>query len=130
MGLYAGGMRGLERQVLLNGVDACMATCRGVGAVLVLWLVSPTVEAFFVWQIAISATHTGLVAVFLWRNIPTSTRVPCFRVQMLKNTWRFAAGIAGTNLLATILRQMDKVILTRMLSLEMFGYYSLAMLWL
>jgi O-antigen/teichoic acid export membrane protein len=126
IGLYSGGMRGLQRQVLLNAIDALMSTCRGVGAVLILWIVSPTVEAFFTWQIAVSVIHTVVVAVSLWHSMPDAVGATCFRRQLLLNTWRFAAGIAGTNILTTILRQLDKVILTRMLSLEMFGYYSLA----
>jgi O-antigen/teichoic acid export membrane protein len=53
LSFYSGGLTGLQRQVLLNGINMAMATLRGLGAVLVLWLVSPTVEAFFTWQMVI-----------------------------------------------------------------------------
>lgn len=126
MALYVGGLRGLQHQVLLNAIDAVMATCRGIGAVLVLWAVSPTLEAFFLWQVVISATHTALMAGCLWRSLPKASQPPNFRWRYFLELWRFAVTIAGTSVVTTILRQADKVILSRMLSLEVFGYYSLA----
>ena len=72
IGLYSGGLMGLQRQVLLNGINVVMATFRGLGGVLILWLVSPTVEAFFSWQIAVGATQVGLIAFFLRRSLPSA----------------------------------------------------------
>lgn len=125
-GLYAGGLMGLQRQVLLNGINATMATFRGLGAVLVLWLVSPTVEAFFYWQILVSMVDISVIVFFLWRSLPRAARAPRFRRELLQNIWRFAAGIAGITALATVLTQLDKIILSRLLTLEQFGYYMLA----
>lgn len=124
--LYSGGLMGLQRQVLLNAITSVIATLRGVGAVLILWLVSPTIEGFFLWQIVVSVTHAGLMAFSLWRSLPAAAETPRFRYQLLRNVWRFAAGMTGVSVLATILMQLDKVILSRMLSLQMFGYYTLA----
>ena len=126
MGFYSGGLMGLQRQVLLNVINVLMATFRGLGAVLILWLVSPTVEAFFSWQIVVSVVHIGLIVLFLWRSLPHAAEPPRFRRELLLNIWRFAAGMTGITVLVTILTQLDKVILSRMLSLEMFGYYALA----
>ena len=123
---YTGGLMGLQRQGLLNGILSVMATVRGAGAVLTLWLVSPTVEAFFLWQIIVSLTKTGLLALFFWRSLPYDDQAPRFRPPLLVNIWRFATGVTGVTILATLLTQLDKIILSRMLSLEMFGYYSLA----
>ena len=123
---YSGGLMGLQRQVLLNGINVVMATFRGLGAVLILWLVSPTVEAFFSWQIVVSFVHIGLIVFFLWRSLPDAAEAPRFRRDLLLNIRRFAAGMTGIAVLVTILMQLDKIILSRMLSLEMFGYYILA----
>jgi len=125
-GFYSGGLRGLQRQVLLNGINIVMATFQGLGAVLILWLVSPTIEAFFSWQIVAGVIYIGLIAFFLWRSLPPAAGAPRFRRDLLLNIWRFAAGMTGITVLATILTQLDKVILSRMLSLTMFGYYTLA----
>jgi O-antigen/teichoic acid export membrane protein len=123
---YSGGLMGLQRQVLLNGINVVVAAFRGLGAVLILWLVSPTAQAFFLWQIAVSALNIGLIFFFLWRNLPPAAEAPHFRRKQLLSIWRFAAGMTAIGIMTTLLTQLDKVILSRMLSLEMFGYYSLA----
>ncbi len=123
---YSGGLMGLQKQVLLNAINIGMSTLRGVGAVLILWLIFPTIQAFFSWQIIISIINTGLLSFFLWHRLPRAERRATFKKQLLKGIWRFAAGMSGISILATILTQLDKIILSNMLTLEMFGYYTLA----
>jgi O-antigen/teichoic acid export membrane protein len=124
--LYSGGLMGLQCQVLLNGFNIIMATLRGGGAVLVLWLISPTVQAFFVWQIFISAVRALLIAVLLWRSLPPTDKTARFKLKLFRKIWRFAAGMTGISAMALLLSQMDKIILSKMLTLKMFGYYTLA----
>ncbi len=128
IGFYSGGLMGLQKQVLLNVINACMGTLRGAGAVLILWLVSPTIQAFLFWQFGISIINAFLFALFLWRSLPRGENKAAFETQLLKGIWRFAAGMSGISILAVILTQLDKIILSKMLSLEMFGYYMLASL--
>ncbi|MBU2575063.1 MAG: oligosaccharide flippase family protein [Elusimicrobia bacterium] len=125
-GFYSGGLMGLQRQVLLNIINVSIGTFRAVGAVLVLWLIASTIQAFFIWQIISSAVNVGLLAFFLWRRLPRSENNAVFQKQLLKGIWRFTAGMSGIAVLGTILTQLDKVILSKMLSLEIFGYYMLA----
>jgi O-antigen/teichoic acid export membrane protein len=123
---YQGGLLGLQRQAALNALLIAMSTLRNGGAALILWLVSPTVVAFFMWQIVVSALHVSLITFLLWRSLPRAPGAPRFQPSLLKNIWRFAAGMSGITLTALILTQLDKVILSKLLSLEMFGYYTLA----
>ncbi|MBU2461506.1 oligosaccharide flippase family protein [bacterium] len=125
-GFYSGGLMGLQKQVLLNVINISISTLRGAGAILILWLVSPTIQAFFLWQIVISITNAFLLAFFLWRRLPLGEKRAVFQKQLLKGIWRFSAGMSGISILAAILTQLDKVILSKMLSLEIFGYYMLA----
>src|SRR5262249_54555020 len=78
------------------------------------------------WQIVASATLTLVCAYVLWHRLPSFGQSPRFRWPLLQESWRFAAGLAGTSFLTVILTQTDKVILSKMLTLEMFGYYSVA----
>jgi len=126
IGFYSGGFMGLQKQVLLNVINVFMSTLRGGGAVLILWLVSPTIQAFLLWQIGISIINAFLLALLLWRELPQSESKAVFQKHLLKGIWRFAAGMSGISILAVILTQLDKVILSKMLTLEMFGYYMLA----
>lgn len=124
--LYSGGMMGLQRQVALNLLIAILATLRFGGAALMLLLVEPTIEVFFSWQILVSLLQSFAAGVLLWLNLPKSERASRFKQPLLGRVWRFAAGVAGISMLAVILMQMDKIILSKLLTLEMFGYYSLA----
>jgi O-antigen/teichoic acid export membrane protein len=126
VGFYSGGLMGLQKHVLLNVINGGMSLLRGGGAVLILWLISPTIQAFLSWQVLISMVNTVFLALFLWRALPPYEKRAVFQIQLLKGIWRFAVGMSGISALAVILTQMDKIILSRMLSLEMFGYYTLA----
>jgi O-antigen/teichoic acid export membrane protein len=123
---YQGGLLGMQRQVLLNAIVAVVGTLRGAGAVLILWLVSPTIQAFFAWQVVVGALGTGACAFFVWRTLPASEARPRFRSALLRDVWRFAAAVSGNAIVGVFLTQIDKVVLSGMLSLEMFGYYALA----
>ena len=124
--LYGGGLMGLQLQVHYNTILAFMATFRNIGAVLILWLVSPTIQAFFVWQCTAALLHSLLLGLFLWRGLPKATAHSKFRVLVFAQLWRFSAGVGGISILAMILTQLDKIILSKLLSLDQFGYYILA----
>jgi O-antigen/teichoic acid export membrane protein len=124
--LYSGGLMGLQRQVLLNTVNIGAITFRHLGAVMALWLISPTVQVFLLWQVIGCALNTCCLAQFFWRRLPSAPARAGFRVAVLRGIWRFAAGMTGITILSTILTQLDKIMLSRMLSLEAFGYYTLA----
>lgn len=126
--LYSGGLLGLQRQIALNVCLVVMMTVRNFGAVLVLWLVSPTIQAFFAWQLAATALHALVVRELLFRSVPGTRRKVRFRLAVVSRMWRFAAGLSATSLLVLVLTQMDRVVLSRILSLENFGYYTLAAL--
>ena len=126
IGFYKGGMTGLQKQVLLNITNMVMSTLRGAGAVFILWRVSQTIQAYFLWQIIISVINNIVLALLLWRILPFSKERAVFQKRLLKGIWKFAAGMSGITILSVILTQIDKVILSKMLSLENFGYYTLA----
>jgi O-antigen/teichoic acid export membrane protein len=124
--IYSGGLRGLDRQPLLNVISGTAATVRGLGAVAVLWLISPTIQAFFLYQIIVSAVETSCLGWALWRSLPGSGTSATFAVNHLKRVWQFSAGMAGITFVVLLLTQTDKIILSRMLPLDLFGYYTLA----
>jgi O-antigen/teichoic acid export membrane protein len=123
--LYTGGLQGLQRHVRLNVITGAAVTVRGVGAVAVLLLVSPTIHAFFTWQVIASLLHVAALRVGLWQALP-GTGSARFDVGELRRVWRFAAGMTAISAVTLALTQVDKVVLSRVLSLEMFGYYTIA----
>jgi O-antigen/teichoic acid export membrane protein len=123
---YQGGLMGLRRQVLLNTFRVITTTLTSGGAVLVVWLVSPTITAFLLWQIAVSAVQAVLFSFLLWRSLSGSAWAARFRPGLIRNIWRFAAGMSGIAIVGLLLTQIDKVLVSKLLSLRVFGYYALA----
>ena len=126
VGFYTGGLYGLQEQKLLNVINIISSVVRSFGAFLVLAYVSPTIQAFLIWQLIAAALHCFLLVFFYWKKLPAASGKPRFKSNLLKEVWRYAAGMAGTSSLVLILTQTDKLILSKMLTLEDFGYYSLA----
>lgn len=124
--IYSSSIAGLQRQVLQNIIVSLMATIRGLGAVGVLLWVSPTIEAFFLWQGLISLVTTAIFVAVVYRILPSPPRTARFSLPALLGIWRFAAGMVGITLLSLLLMQVDKILLSRLLTLEGFGYYALA----
>lgn len=125
-GLYSAGLSGLQRQVVLSTINISIATLRGLGALIILWKFSPTLQALFLWILVVSILQTSLVGFVLWRSLPRAKTTATFQGTLLLNTWRFSVGMGGITILGVIITQMDKAILSRMLNLTMFGYYVLA----
>ena len=123
LSIYTGGLNGLQRQVLVNINLAVFATLQGLGALAILYLIAPTVQVFFVWQALVALLQVVVMRIALWRHIPPGGR---FRRGVLCEIWRFAAGVSGISLLSMVLTQMDKVLLSKFLSLSDFGYYAFA----
>ena len=123
---YYGCFIGLQRQVLLNIYSSFFATVRSAGAALVLWLVSPSVESFFIWQCVVSLTTLLVIRVGVVRAVPGWSQSPVFSIYALKRLGHFATGMGVSNILSFALMQVDKIILSKLLSLRDFGYYMLA----
>lgn len=126
--IYRSSIVGLEKQVILNVVTVVMSTLRGLGAVGVLMWVSPTINAFFIWQGIISALSVVILIPVLYKALPASQTSGRFSWVAVTQIWRYAAGIMLITLLSFLLMQTDKILLSRLLTLEHFGYYTLAAL--
>lgn len=126
VGMLIGGLMALERQVLANQLQVAVTTLRTLGALAVLYGVSRSVQAFFLWQAVVSLGYVVATLALLQRSLPTVQRPARFTVSLLVEQWRFAASVAVANILGVLLVQADKVMLSRLLPLAEFGYYSLA----
>lgn len=123
--LYRSAIQGLQDQVWLNLATSGFATLRGLGVIPVLWL-SPTVQAFFVYQAVLTGLEALVLALRMRGLLPVAPAPLRFRWQALRDIWRFAAGMSGITVLAVLLTQTDKLLLSRLLPLAEFGHYALA----
>lgn len=126
--LYSGGLLGLEKHVLLNSLISSQSILRHVGASFLLWIVGPSITVFFAWSALVSMLQVLVLAMMLWKLInQEGTRIrKSFDISILKKVWRFTASVATTQIITVAIRQADKLVLSKMLSLEWFGFYMLA----
>lgn len=123
---YVGCLNGLQKQVALNCLNIIGSTIRSIGAVLILWLISPSVEAFFAWNAISGLGMLIAYRVVFYNGVSESKNKVQFCLYSLRRVKHFIAGVGIINVLALLLTQLDKLILSKILSLQDFGYYSLA----
>lgn len=124
--LYVGCLAGLERQVLLNFLQIIFGTLRTFGAIGVLWWISPTLEAFFVWQLVTALITVASFAIVCWWVMPLRGQSARFSLIALRGVWRFATGLGATSAVTFLLSNLDRLILSKFISLTAFGYYNVA----
>lgn len=124
--IYRGVLFGMERQVWYNSVYALLSTVRYVGAAIIVIWINPTVEAFFWWQAVCSLLIVAILAAASHHWMPLAGRVSRFSPAALRSVTTFAGGLSLTTLSGLLLTHFDKLMLSRVLSLDAFGHYMLA----
>lgn len=123
--LYQGALMGSHRLALQSGINMIMATLSSLGAVFVLIVISPSIEAYFIWQAIVGGVYVIVIRNVAWKVVGRPHDLS-FDWAQLKSIWRFSLGMTGIGITSLVFTQLDKVILSKMLSLEQFGHYMLA----
>lgn len=126
LAFYSGCLNGLQRQVVLNATNAVGSTLRGGGAALALWLISPTVDTFFLWHVVSGGLLLAVqrfVTLMKLKEVVWAGQLSLKSLGAIKN---FLGGVGTINVLSLLLTQADKIILSKVLPLAEFGYYTLA----
>jgi len=128
VGLYKGALMGMQRHVRLNMAQVGLSLLSGGGAVLVLWQIEASIQAFFEWQLITTSVGVVLFSGQAWYSVPKAAGRARFSWSVLRHIYRFSAGVGLNEVFGTILRQADKLILSGILPLKQFAYYALASL--
>ena len=123
--IYRSVLVGGQAQVVLNGVMLVGALSRHVGGVFVV-LVWPTLPAYLAWHTLVILLETLVRGKLAWRSLKIKRNQVKWEVKELRPIWRFAAGMSGAAWLGALTVQMDKIVLSRMVAIEQFGYYTVA----
>ncbi len=126
--IYTAILIGLQRQEWMNICIAVFALMRGLGAIFVLMIVSPSIEMFFLWQAVVGFVLVLTLAVSAYRFLNVSVFAGSFSLLALKSVWKYAAGVTVGTILGVIVVQTDRLLLSTLLTLEEYGYYSLAII--
>lgn len=123
--VYRSLLVGAQAQVTLNGIMLGGALLRHVGGVIVV-LVWPTLPAYLVWHASIALLETLVRGRWAWRTLNVKRNQIKWEIKELRPTWRLVAGMSGATWLGALTVQMDKIVLSRMATIEQFGYYTVA----
>lgn len=118
---YAGALIGLERHVRLNAVVIVSQGAR-FGLAL-LGARTAGLVGFFEAQAAVLLVQGLALAALVWRVLGHAGAAP--RRAHLRESLGFAAGAGGIAFNGFLLTQSDKIILSRLVPLELFGVYSI-----
>lgn len=129
-GLYRGAITGSERLVWLGGYNSVIATLRFIGVLLVLKFIGVTPTIFFSYQLCIALVELAWLLFYAYRLlpiIPNGIRVP-WSWTPLKPVLKFSLTIAFTSSVWVLVTQTDKLVLSKLLPLAEYGYFTLAVL--
>lgn len=124
---YTNCLSGLERQPVLNLINAVFATLRYAGVVPILLWIAPTIEAFLWWSAAVGLGQSIVMAVVVWRALPKGRRAPRWSTSELQRSHRFAGGLFAIGALALAMSQLDRLMLVSFRPLQELGYYTLVL---
>ena len=127
IGLYQGVLMGKQLLHISSKINMAMVTLGSIGGVMLLAFISPTIEAFFLWQALVGIIHLVVMRWMAWDSLGREGSKE-FSFISIKKVWRFSVGMSGIAISSIVLLQLDKVLLSKLLSLEDFGFYSLAVL--
>ncbi|MGV8050828.1 MAG: lipopolysaccharide biosynthesis protein [Anaerolineaceae bacterium] len=126
MGLYRAGLIGLELQMWVIWAGALFATMKFVGVVVLLKYWSSAPLTFFGYQALVGAFEFLVFALAMYRALasaPTS-RFPTWNA--LRLMLPVAGAMAFLSGVWVFMTQIDKLILSRLLPLKEYGYFTLA----
>lgn len=123
--VYRSLLVGSQAQVALNGVMSGGALVRHAGGVIVV-LIWPTLSAYLIWHASIALLETLVRGHFAWRVLNIKRSQVKWDAQELRPVWRVIATMSGAALLGALTVQMDKIVLSRMATIDEFGYYTVA----
>lgn len=125
-GIYRSCIMGLQQQALFNLINVGLTTLRALGSVGVLAWISPTIEAFFIWQGIVSIITLIILASTTYKILPYNLRSGKFSTIALKDVGQFAGGVTLISFAGLILTGVDRILLSTLLPLAEYGRYTLA----
>lgn len=123
---YQSGLLGLQRQFVLNAIQIPFTAVSSLGGLVFIWLGPRTVAALFTWQACMMLIQLLVLYAYFWKHIGVSRLSARVDITVVRKLWRFSLGMSGISLTGSILTHLDKMVLSRLLTLEAFGHYSLA----
>ncbi|KPZ52380.1 Polysaccharide biosynthesis protein [Pseudoalteromonas sp. P1-13-1a] len=130
-GLYRGVVTGCEQLVWLSVVNIVIATLRFFGVFVSMWLWGFTPLVFFVHQFVVAILELLVLYFKASFSLPSKASLAeaiGFSFSPIKSVLKFSLAIAFTSSIWVLVTQTDKLILSGILPLAEYGYFTMAVL--
>lgn len=124
--LYRSGINAYEQQVWLNVLDILLTTLRFPGSLLLIAWTNGDLLLFFGYQFLLAVIEQLAIGLKFYSLLPrVKQSVGFFSVEDVRRIAPFAIGIAYTGAIWVLVSQLDKLLLSKVLSLADYGYFTL-----
>ena len=122
---YVSILRGLQRMEFNNLIDVATSGLQQFGTIVILLLGGGLMQVAH-WLALCFFAGIAAYAVICSRFFPWRALVPGFFWYVVKRNFNFASHMAVTSLFSVVESQADKVLVSKLMPIGMFGYYGLA----
>ncbi|NDP61895.1 oligosaccharide flippase family protein [Polaromonas sp.] len=129
-GLYRGAINGFERLVWLSGFNITIATARFVLVIPLFMYIGTSPTEFFSYQLVLAVVELVVLVTKTYRLLPKTNagqRTP-WQWAPLRGVLKFSLTIAFTSSVWVLVTQTDKLVLSKLLPLADYAYFTLAVL--
>lgn len=127
--LYRGVITGFERLAWLSGFNVIVASARFIFIIPVFVLYGAGVKIFFVYQLLVAVVEIVVLFFKTYRLLPFgSDESRDFSLKPLRPILRFSRNVGLTVGIWLVVTQSDKLILSSLLTLTDYAYFTLAVL--
>jgi hypothetical protein len=126
LGLYAGGLRGLNKHQQCSFLLALFATVRGLGCVIILLYIKSDIRIYFIYLIIINSAQLLVFRWLLLKSFIKCNYFNKFSFNPLKSIKNYFTGIIFCTAISIVISQSDKLILGKITSLENFSLYTIS----
>ncbi len=127
-GLYRGIIVGFERLVWLSTFNLAVAVVRFVVVIPFFELVGTKPSDFFAFQLVLAFVEIVILVWFAYRLLPGDLHVVRPKWNSVRSVAGFSMKMAFLGSIWSMVSQADKLVLSKMLSLTEYAYFSLAVL--
>ena len=129
-GLYKGQISGSEQLVWLSRYNIVIATFRFVGVLTVLNYIGTSPTVFFCYQLGVAIIELMGLVIKSYQLLPpvAAGETVAWSLTPLKPVLKFSLTIAFTSSVWVMVTQTDKLVLSKILPLAEYGYFTLAVL--
>ncbi len=129
-GLYRSLITGAERLVWLGGYNILIGTSRFVGVMPLFFFVGVTPTIFFGFQLIVAVVELLGLLIYSYQLLPKvrGAQFNSWDLSPLKPLIKFSLAIAFASSIWIVSTQTDKLILSKLLPLAEYGYFTLAVL--